>query len=1232
MLYNTFNVGNYTLNNNVQILPKASYPPPATRTVTIQGPVTPPVIPPVVIEQPSIIYPTWTPTPPKKLINSNDQAIISTKKFTPFEILTGISQQRPVIIMMTNLLPLYEKYFYDKDNNRISMSTNVGDFFKAQININALKIHNIKHLLLQLKTIYSDFKIILNDRKIKVDQQIKDLNDIAIHLYRTVNTIEISKARLNLRDKLYVVDPYNCLQTHISQFNTKYSPWNNQIVASIIGPNFNVKYDIIDCLTKFGYQDVNVRSKYSSTKIWFQLLFETKQALKTHTNKLTSTNQNHLFTDTSASKLSLTNFQRFEYSQWVPTVPSLSELKNINSADVNTVIDSLNDAYKTLYTDIHFSNSNQRIAALCHLISKEYRYSYGLSQDNVKQILTNYYQYQISNSNLTLFDYVIGSFGTNITDVVTQTKTLVSIAQQTENENVILPFESSYIESDSITTPGSDYYIDDILNIENDKYNTTRIKDLQFKLHNAYKNFQTLISGFNLLSISQPYDTNTKYSNAILNDSKSLFMFIYDALITNRTFNDVIISLFTYSENNNILKSLLFTYLVCRASRVYASDIPFFKSNVDTTPVVNDLIDKIMIVISKQNISTNVISNVSSYSFINERTKNTNVNDYSYVELELIRTSLEHGTTLLITIEKLFGQILSTFQDQNNAFNNSTTRFGGYLDTTIMMSVFDVIVSIISSYGNEKFVGIYDDNKILINHKYVDFTYDKMEVVNTLNRENTLLQHALFSINTVLFNLSNSLNNDINYYENESTIKYLNKILSYDVDIKTLFNEQQINLLTSRVADLFKTYNIQNNESIKNSNESINPYDDNDLKILESLIGPKIQNAISNLFTNSEYTQLNNKIFTVGIPHGFSKKLERKIDLKTIKDSSFINDKQKDIIKICVYKTDMLNSDLIFLPQKFLFEISRFVVKSESLIKSYNGTNIKDLINSFPTRNSVAIFDNQIQFLNPSKNELPAFDDSYVLTNEQRYDLYKNHVIDYLLSIYIKMLTGNDVSENTFNVIDKKIPVDTFAQTLFNYYLNYLSDNKQVKNMNNGVFFTLSSLFKGTTVDINNVIERKLSNPSGMPGLSQQQELDYKKQVTNLLSTDVVLSKLSAKDVDGVTYAIRIIDDLISTITNISMPEVIANNIIQPKKFERIFNIVFDANQFEIDTKKTLSTAHGKENFDILIKRGEVIPLQNQQTFANLSNRWKIRDKNVDNDLLFDKYFVSIETLDGVVV
>lgn len=326
----------------------------------------------------------------------------------------------------------------------------------------------------------------------------------------------------------------------------------------------------------------------------------------------------------------------------------------------------------------------------------------------------------------------------------------------------------------------------------------------------------------------------------------------------------------------------------------------------------------------------------------------------------------------------------------------------------------------------------------------------------------------------------------------------------------------------------------------------------------------KVVNALNEFFKFSEFRQdegYNKQIISVGIPQGLLKKLFYKSRLA----SKNINaSKHNDIFKVLVYKVDLLNDDIVYFPKSFLFEASRFPVRVNSLIKDIQPGILDTIYNSFPTRNYSLFSDPNLVKVGQNEqwgDESNSFGDEYVfLSQNQKNEILKNHIQSFLLENYLQIMSGLKVNDSSFTV----------------------SSAEEIEQLNKSL------------INSDVVLQVENNNPI-FAGLSQS-----------------FISGLFPKNIFDISIAL-------------SLPNSSAyvSKFLQPKKFDRIYNIIFDP-EFQVDY---VATKGAKLGIDTDIKLEKLVtqgilkkPINNQNVYFDSNKSFQ--------DPSLNSYFVVIESFD----
>jgi hypothetical protein len=245
--------------------------------------------------------------------------------------------------------------------------------------------------------------------------------------------------------------------------------------------------------------------------------------------------------------------------------------------------------------------------------------------------------------------------------------------------------------------------------------------------------------------------------------------------------------------------------------------------------------------------------------------------------------------------------------------------------------------------------------------------------------------------------------------------------------------------------------------------------------------------------------------------------------------------------------------------------------------------------------------------------------------------------------MYIKLLTGASVAEHHFDLIDIPKPIDDgFVKLVIEHHvdnvLNLFNNTTKLTQQNEptetgGVLFATTSTRKPAFMTSTSfkVDQPKLSNTTGTGGNSSTRN-ETKKSVSNKSVTSLNLDAVTSKNIPHVLEGFKIADNMKKMITPMTNPLIVSTKVLMPKQFDRVFNIIIDPDDFEINYEETVKTDDGKRALEQLLKSGDIIEdkivtetIKKQENISTFKLR--SRDKN-QGDLSFEKYFITFETYD----
>lgn len=1198
----------------------------------------------------------------------------TSRTFSPYEQLTGISGDRPEIIMLTNFSPLFNDVHNSEHsfvgmmmNNGIDIRmTDAGLYVDTQLQSGLLRHENNIALLNGLQTKYVNVHQNFIIRRNQFEKNIEELQSMSNFLFDTMKKIENLKTQLDLRNEIYIVNPYEAASTFQSNY-MKIRTMSSTLVTNdlILKKHLPTTYSITDIFTRLGYDTANVKHKFLSSKIWIQLLCELKSILTHHSRELINASSTRRKNDDENKTILKDEEGFFELKQTLNNVPIIRELVATPPQQIKNTVSSLNQVFRTMYSAVNLPTPEINVVALVNLISKEFSYSYGLSSADVKQSLSENFKYDVSTTNEDVFDAIIGLAGNNVLEFpAQQTNSLINLAQQQPATNVaVLTFEPGYVQTTSnVMTPGSSFYIDDIYKLKDARFNTARIDELSNKFDKTYQSFNVIMNGLNLMGSKtyDPFDTSkTEYSTILsspidfLNDIIRQIVDLTTGATNSNIDSDLLTTVYAFGATHNRVKSALFLYTLAKLNRTLfktVSDGTLLGKQEENSELSDSLVNEILYSLESQ---------VPTYSSIDSRSD-------LVISKDAIRSSIKASSSITKLVETIMQQVQSSFNAGNRAIVNNKTRFNGYTDSVIMMSVFDLILKIISLCTNKSIVSsltnvsqttpgtlVYNIQQTQINKRTI-----VSDLTSRIKKELALIQGLLYTITNSISKFSTSMKDTSSYLNEQATLnklKTLSQIVSDNNVLQLLFNEQQISLLSNTVIDISDVMLRQGSAPDNGDIDNDNDFDsDDEFKVLDdSIISPKTRKVLYGFFGSKEFATAkgnNKKIITIGVPLGFTKKLKNQAIINSLTSGVF--KKQNDVINIVVYKVDLINSDVIFKPQKFLFEMSRFPVRNDRhYLQLPENPSLNDVVNSIPTRD----FAQGVNSTDPTywpvdlktvlsgkKLSFESSDYSF-LTNNERSSLIKNHITSHMSEMYIKLLTGTSVAEHHFDLIDMPKPVDDgFIKLVIEHHVDNvlslfnnttkLTQQKETETIGGLLFATTSIRKSGFMTSTSSKVEQpKLSNTTGVGGGSNTRN-ETKKNTSNKSVTSLNADAITSKNVPRVLEGFRIAGNMSKMITPMTNPLIVSTKVLMPKQFDRVFNIIIDPDDFEINYEETVRTDDGKRVLEQLLKSGDIIEdkvvTETVKKQENISTfKLRSRDKN-QGDLSFEKYFITFETYD----
>lgn len=1182
------------------------------------------------------VLPGYTHYEDKVVLSSISDFTIKTvnrqhRAFNALGDTAGVTDQRPVILAVTNFEPILIRDIPPSASVKDAPFTRMGKHLLEQFFVRQLISENIQRLVLELRKdpkTSSQLSLLERGFKTGFDRDFKPAQE----LFSAIQDLEQLKKAFEFK---------------------RYETFSSTVIESVMHPErfaLAVTRDVTsvrlsDLFTgDLHFNETSFRT-FTNTKVLFQLLYELQHFTKNHSYDLIRFDTtNHTQDDSQIAttknfnvspKYSIGFFER--YKTITITQAKLEEL--FKASDQDAIVRKVQESFKLVQSELP-TNLLDRMSLLSSLISKEFRASSGMSDGDFQKRLKSYGFDASSDTNL--IDQLVGDIPDTVTDVLTpQPKgSLSNILQIIDSDAAVLPFEQKYIESENGTyTPGSAYLVDSILNDP-----TTKFNDLVLQKYLA--SIATSLSALEDVMNQLRFVNTSKYSASGLDRADVFFVRtlaeVMRASFSNGdlsagilvgTQNEVLVSTMSLAQTDDTLKSLLFSLFIAEdldpPPATTAGGLSVFaKAAIDIffrTDLTNKISERVASLLSASRVS-------SSTAFSH------------YKKFDGLSSTVEsHGDALTLAdgsdsavkrdigdeefrdafssdqfkkMRAAFKSITDEFET-GQAFDSSRrTRFSRVPAVVMQMLVFELMISLTVRFTSAKFqlgpTGTLQTSNDSVKAANFRILLDKLVVApdlqkalqidvaddadkfdpqfrilgRKLNDEETAIKKIYVAVFGAVSGVQKKGNEIVSLFQ-PGTGKH-SKIFD---DLAQLISPELVSFLDSAQVRLavWQTQEImaRATETLKSS-DTFRFLDD-------SVMSPILLFALSALVSEKKFQQdaaENMRLLTVGLPLGFSKHLQERIKLKNVKDHAHVESKQKDIIKVNVYKRDLEFPDIVFQPQTFLFELSRFV----SAISSFNDTLISSDpgFGSFDTLlkrvKTIDVGDGGTDFNAPSPGISALSSEEYdFLSTSDKESLIKNHTVSSLLEQYVKLLTGVSLDEQAF-------------------------------------------LLKGS----NDVTPTTLIDESILKQLIDQ----HVKSVAKLDSFDSSVDKVDdiampVETRDHIYHDMKHLSALAFSRTTLSMPVGEIRRALTPKIFERIFNIPVDPDDFVIDITGTNSTEFGTAALEHLISTGQVAVVETPSSALGIMAHdvYKLSERNRKRGtVVLEQYFTTIETVLGTEV
>jgi len=1169
------------------------------------------------------------------------------------EQLTGLSHDRPEIVALMPFKPAFtdppaaarSEALGQTTVTKSARLTDVGRFIEARRRISRLRRATVSRVVASASSASHALRLELDSRSDRVVAELDALSDSSAFMLGVVRAMVKLRGQLDLRDDVHRVDPQRVFAQHVVPARVQGFKLAFDSAFKVHGAYAPGSYSVIDTMHRLGYDKDSARTTFTSSKLWLQLVHDLREAVRDHSLEFVDLPDVQRRSDRSPTvvgKLASTKY--FRISPQMKALPSIADIgAGDGPAELAKVVASIDEGYRTLYGGTQFRSEESRIAALVHFVSREHRYSVGLGQADVRRVLHEQFGFQTSlgGDNAGMFDAVFGVPGGSITDVPAQfPASLTALAHRRVGQDVeVLTFESRYLESGADTfTPGSAYHVDGVMDVSPAGFATGRLAELTASLGGVLDRFSRVVAGLDLLASGQALDEPALLDVGVVLGAVSNPVALLEATVgrvvdtkTGRTRHavagDPVSVVYSQARDDTRLRALLFLLSVARLAQVEGGGLaPAFEQLFGSgkPKVVGYLVDKIIARMREKTHKTNAVVMLPG------------VTDAS-IPLETLKTALRAGSPTVEVVDKVMAAVFRAFSDKEKGLVMGRTRYSGLQDTAIMMAVFDIVCASMHSYSGRKVVG---EAQVLPGTQFEAPCFvlstdssarlgSITAVRSRLQREVALVGQLVCTVVAVMANLFSSataLANHLDSPGSRSALARIASVVGQGERLRALFTEQQAMLLASTVADLV----TMARRSVVDRDTSGGVTGDEEIAFLDAPGSTPHSAALAEAaFGDPEFTMgrgYNKRILTVGLPHGISERLRQVVDLHSVKQGGF-RTRQADLVRIVVHKVDVQMGDLVFKPLSFMFELSRFPVRDPALhLPLPAGAGLRHAIACLPSRDFGASQGSSLTYPDPRDLGLPgqtshaltfSDPDHGFLSRSDRQELLRNHALSYMLDSYIRLLTGLSLADHHFE-LEEPVLALTPAFT--------------------------AQILAARAAKVDAVLTQRAGISSGeeRPGLfttlgvktkkEARQAADRGQDVRAVRSLDAMST--DARAVMGLDA--RVAAGLARELTTVADPLVISRRLLAPRQFDRVFSVVVDPDEFEVDEEATSRTPVGRQALESLRRSGEVVTVPmsaaERLTHGGSSVREPLRLRSRDRgagDMAFERYFVTVEPAFG---
>jgi HAMP domain-containing protein len=770
----------------------------------------------------------------------------------------------------------------------------------------------------------------------------------------------------------------------------------------------------------------------------------------------------------------------------------VNDIINMPAAKITQLIDDTSAAIKLIDSSL---SKQTALSALLVTLSREYRLSLAGITQKMNTVFSLLEMPKPQNNYSAITDKIYGILSDSVVSNQVTGSCMNTIFDLIDS-NRVLRYEDDYV-SDFL--PGQRAYFESLLGSSETVFSVAALDNLW---RTTSRSANILQSWIPIVREPQPSES-TFLSDKLTIASDFLQTLSAKLSVAQTTSPDPFAVIMRAAATNSTLAAAIFCYLLSRVTKSSETDGA-------SSFIARDLAQTTPLSIASQAAIIN--------AFFSDKTIIPQTYDYSFSKRDLV-FALENPRGLLSSITQIFIEILNIFR---NLEVNSKTIYSNATDSSILLILFMIMILITTNTVPSVVINTTQSVAYMMTVKPTRAAIVAAEIAE-LENAFIVTNIALHSFLTLVSSTSKAIVDALLNKESQQSLQLL--LQAAGSSAQYIMTPEQLALIESVLAD-----SISASKQTTQYVTDVSFLTKNTSEIVESVC-----------------STVSGSVLIVGLPYGFMSTFGRKISLQ----QQFVNQINSDLVKINVFKRDLLRPSIIFESQSFSFDLSRFVVRDQSKHAQIDSSTITWSL--IPTRR-VGKRSSNIEFAkqaNQPGSMLMSDRDYAQISQSVKDEIAKNHVVSYCLETLLKTAFDLDFDETTWTL--QQTP-----QTFDTELVNILFETHVTRGVTQPAPPARSNIpvVPGKVVGIT----RSSIAPAPMP-----------KGLTSVVTTK------QAEVGAAATTVLTVIGEITSRLSD---PFLISQQILTAKKFDRVFLLPIDQASFNIDVRASLNNGASQLEID----------------------------------------------------